>query len=260
MINSWLRIYVKLFAAEAKELLRNRLSTFFTIGMPLIFLFVFGSAGGSQKQAASGSIFPGNSQSEYFLFVMPAMLALGMVNLSLFGTTLTLASARERGLLRHYMLLPLPLSALLAAQVSVRVIMALIQASTVLLAAMLHYNVALKGGIFELLCVYLFCAAALFTCAYALAGLVKSFAVANTMVTLINFYIMAFGQVFTNVKGKPLEWLIYTTPVSSVTDLLRQVCLGQWANLSVSANFAILAGWMLLAYVVGIRKFHFLPE
>jgi ABC-2 type transport system permease protein len=261
MNSRWFRILSKLFVAEAKGLLRDRRSTFFTIAMPLIFLVAFGAIGKAQNQTAGSSVFPGNTQAQYFSYVMPSLLAIGMVNLSLFGTTLTLASAREKGLLRHYMLIPLPLSALLTAQVSVRLIMALFQGALVLSTAMLVFDVSVQGNFFELFFLYLFCAAALLTCGYALAGVVKSFSSANALVNVLNLYAMAFGQIFTNFKDTPgVKWLIYTTPVSAVSDLMRHVCLGQWVNLSIGADLAILSGWMLIAYVIGIRKFHFLPE
>ena len=67
---------------------------------------------------------------------------------------------------------------------------------------------------------------------------------------------MAFGQIFTDMRGVTFfKWLIYATPVSLVSDLLRQAMLDEPGNLTVAVNLALLGCWLTAEYWVGIRNF-----
>ena len=261
MNKRWISIFKKLFVTNAKEFLRDFRPLFSSVMMPALFLVIFGLVRiYVQKKGASeqGATIDG---PDYFLFIMPALLALGLVNLSLFGTALALVTDKDKGVFRQYLLIPMPLSALMAAHVAVRLVVAMLQGGVLMVTAVVFFGVPLKGNIFELAVIYAACAVAMITCGYALAGLVGSMPTANAIFGVLSFYIMGFGQIFTDMRGIPIaKWLIYTTPASSVSDLLRQIFLGRWANLSIGANLAILSGWVLIAYWVGIRKFRFQPE
>lgn len=254
MKKRWFLIFRTVFVINFKEFTRDTIPLFFSLIMPSIFLIVFGVVGKIGVHDQKDAVI------KYLYYVVPALLAYGMVNLCLFGTASPLVNAKERGILKQYMLIPMPLSAMMSSHICVRLVVALIQGA-LLLAIAQCFAIRIEGNGALLIIVYAFCATTLIAFGYALAGLLKTATGAAVLFLFLNFYILAFGQIFTDMRHITFaKWLIYTTPVAFVSDSLRETMLNQSGALPLWLNLIILAGWLLLAYWIGIRRFKFLPE
>jgi len=84
---------------------REPASVFFTVALPLIFLFIFVSIFGNDPIEAGGREIPGSHYSTYYV---PGILALAIVSATAVNLAITMTSLRERGTLKRVRSTPLP--------------------------------------------------------------------------------------------------------------------------------------------------------
>lgn len=201
-----------------------------------------------------------NQQFNYFTFIFPSLLTLALLQVALFGTATPLVAAREKGIYRYYAVIPLPRWILLASQVSVRLVISLIQIALLMVVGGLAFGFSVQHPLlFALLLVA--SALLLVSFGYALAGLFRSTTLATILLTLLNFWCMCFGQLFLDLSiFPPFKWLILTTPVGFVSDALRFAMNGSEGVFPFVANCAGMAVWGAITLFVGIRWFRFQPK
>ena len=88
-----LRAAAALYRGHLLALLRSRTAAYFTLLLPLLFLFIFGFV--------FGRIAPGN-----FDRLMPSLFTITIVSGSLFSVSIRMVTERETGVLRRYRLAP----------------------------------------------------------------------------------------------------------------------------------------------------------
>ena len=108
----------KLTWTEAKLFLREPAAVFFTLLFPLLLLLIFGSIFGNAPIGDTG--FGSVDRS------VPGYIAIMIGALSLIGVPITLATYREKGILRRFRVTPLPTGLFLAAHGLVALVMVLV--------------------------------------------------------------------------------------------------------------------------------------
>ncbi len=201
-----------------------------------------------------------NQKFNYFTFIFPSLLTLALLQVALFGTATPLVAAREKGIYRYYAVIPLPRWILLASQVSVRLVISLIQIALLMVISSLVFGFTLQQPLLFIVLLVL-SALLLVSFGYALAGLFRTNTVATILLTLLNFWCMCFGQLFLDLSAfPPLKWLILTTPVGFVSDALRYAMNGSEGVFPFIANCIGMAVWGVITLFVGIRWFRFQPK
>lgn len=198
------------------------------------------------------------SQGGYITFIMPALIAFALVQLCLYGTATPLVAAKERGLMRHYAVMPVPRSALLAAQVTVRIFIAALQVGLMILLSVTVLHMVINGSMLVLIGVCLLGAVMLVSLGYALGGWFSSLGIATAVIAMLNLYVMAFGQIFVDLSAfSAAEVFLFTTPVAFLSDAIRQTVTGNAGAFPMFFNIAVIALWTAGAVFVGLKTFNF---
>lgn len=114
------RAFRLLVATEMKIGLRRPVGIFIAVAIPLVLLVIFGSIPATTRpDAALGGI-------SFFTLYVPSLLVFVLIAVALGGLPQQLAAYREQGVLRRLATTPVPPSWLLAAQLTVSVILATI--------------------------------------------------------------------------------------------------------------------------------------
>jgi ABC-2 type transport system permease protein len=114
------RAFRLLVATEMKIGLRRPVGIFIAVAIPLVLLVIFGSIPATTRpDAALGGI-------SFFTLYVPSLLVFVLIAVALGGLPQQLAAYREQGVLRRLSTTPVPPSWLLAAQLTVSVILATI--------------------------------------------------------------------------------------------------------------------------------------
>lgn len=120
---------------EFKLFWRNPASVFFSVGLPLVFLFLLGAVFGGGDDTDSTY---GLSADQY---LVPAIMTLGIVSVAFMNVAMTVTYQRERGILKRMRGTPLPTGIFIAARACVAVLNALLIAFVILAAGKLAYGI-----------------------------------------------------------------------------------------------------------------------
>jgi len=126
---------------ENKAFWRNPASAFFTFAFPLMFLVIFNLVFGSEKS----SIFGGTSEVKLSRFYIPAVTAFAVITACYTNIAITVAFARDQGVLKRMRGTPMPGWAYLFGRIIHSIVVSLILVVIVLAFGKAFYSVDFPG-------------------------------------------------------------------------------------------------------------------
>lgn len=191
-------------------------------------------------------------------FAFPGIIALALLQLGVFATALPLLRARDRGVLLHLSLTPMPRIMMVASGILVRMLIACVQVAIICAIAVLFLHVRIVGNVFLFAALTALGTATMIAFGYALAGLARTYDSGLMFIMLTNFAMMFLGQVFwdatTNHALVPIVRLI---PMTYIADALRTLAVGANGMLPLWADVAATVAWLVIALAVATRTFRF---
>ena len=182
------RAFGLLVASEIKLAWRRPIGLIVAVGIPLVLLVTFGSIPATiRPRAALGGM-------SFFNLYVPSLLLFVLIVVALMGLPQQLATYRDQGVLRRMSTTPVQPSWLLAAQVAVSVIFAVIALGILIGVGAVAFGLALPptpGGYLVSLASLVLTLAAVLGLGLCAAALARSPQVAHAM-TLLMFYPLAF--------------------------------------------------------------------
>jgi ABC-2 type transport system permease protein len=240
---------LKMTWMEAKLFLREPVGAFFTLVVPLMFLFLFGSIYGNTplKQL--------NGQGTVDISV-PAYTAMIIATTGLLGLTITMAAYRENGVLRRLRTTPINPLVVLLAQVIVLFIMTLLGMVLLIIAGKLVYHLRFEGNALNVLAAFVLCCLSFFAFGFVLAGLMPTARTAQVVGMVI-----LYPMLFLSGAGFPRELLPETIlkvsrflPLTYVVTLLRGLWVGDpWSK--HLTEVLVLVGILVVGVLISIKTF-----
>jgi ABC-2 type transport system permease protein len=180
------RVFGRLALVELKLFLREPLTVVFTLAFPPMILVVLGAAFGNSPP--DPSVWQGLPAMHFYL---PAYVGLVLASVGLIALPVHLAAYRERGVLRRFLASPIPVAALLVAQLAVALVIGAVGCVVVVVLGMTAYDVPAPRQVPALLLTYLVCALFFATAGFLLGMLMPSTRAAQGLGMLI-FFVMLF--------------------------------------------------------------------
>jgi ABC-2 type transport system permease protein len=231
--------FLKYTWTEIKLFLREPIGAFFTLLFPLMMLFLFGSIYGNQPQA----MFNGYGSVDVSV---PAYTAMIIATTGIMGINITMASYREKGILRRLRISPLHPSLILAGQLVVVMLMTVAGMGLLVLAGRLVYQMRFEGSLLAVIPAFLLGSLSFFSLGFVLASLMP-----NARTAQVVGMAVLYPMLFLSGAGMPLEILPERLrnfskflPLTHVVTLLR----GLWFGDSWSQHITEL--WVLLGVLV----------
>jgi ABC-2 type transport system permease protein len=236
---------------EAKLLMREPIGVFFTLVMPLMYLFLFGIISGN---APAPELEPGRPWT--IDSAIPALTAMIIATSGLMIVTITMATYREKGVLRRLRTTPVSPLVVLVAQVVVVFAMTCLGMLLLIGAGNLVFHIEFEGNAFSVLGGFVLSSLSFFGIGFILAGIMPTARTAN-IVGLVLLYPMIFlsGAFF------PLELLPAAVqkvsafvPLTYVVNLLRGLWTGEpWGKHLLDVG--VLTGMLLVGIIVSAKTF-----
>jgi ABC-2 type transport system permease protein len=129
------RLALHQFRYDQKVFWRNPASVFFTVMLPLIFLFIFATIFGNDEIEERGV-----KTTTYYV---PAIVSLAVISATLQSLAINLAQDRERGLLKRVRGTPLPTPTFVSGRVGNSLVVSLLMVVLVAVIGKLVYDVSL---------------------------------------------------------------------------------------------------------------------
>jgi ABC-2 type transport system permease protein len=174
------------FRYDQKTFWRNPASVFFTVMLPLIFLFIFATIFGNETVDERGV-----KTTTYYV---PAIMALAVISATTVSLAIRLTEDREDGILKRVRGTPLPSWAFIASRVGNSLVVSLLMVVLVAVIGKLVYDVSIPDRTLPAVLVTLALGAASFSClGFALTAAIPSqdAAPAITNATVLPLYFIS---------------------------------------------------------------------
>jgi ABC-2 type transport system permease protein len=252
------RLAVHQFGADLRCFLRNIQSVFFTFVLPVLFLVILASIfRNATVQVPGGSI----KESVYYV---PGIIAFGLIAAAFANLTLSVVRARESGIYKRRRATPLPAGAIIIARTLIAVVTALAITGVLLGIGWAAYGATIPARTAPAFFLDIVVGAAVFCClGFAMASLIGSVDAAQPVIQAVILPLSFISGVFIATSELP-GWLAgigQVFPVRPLTDALV-VAYNPYTTGSGfrPADLAILAGWGVVALIIAVRRFSWLPR
>lgn len=161
------RLALHQFRYDQKVFWRNPASVFFTVMLPLIFLFIFATIFGNDEIEERGV-----KTTTYYV---PAIISLAVISATLQSLAINLTQDRERGLLKRVRGTPLPAPVFVAGRVGNSLVVSVLMVILVAVIGRLVYDVSIPESTIPAIAVTLAVGAFAFSClGFALTAVIPS--------------------------------------------------------------------------------------
>jgi ABC-2 type transport system permease protein len=246
------RLLLRQVRYENRAFWRNPESAFFTFAFPLVFMVIINLVFSSAFGDGSGSIID---------FYTPAIIAFAIINASFTTLAMTVAIARDEGLLKRIHGTPLPTVSYLSARVLHSILLGLLLAAIVAIFGALFYSVDLRLDSLPLLALVLVVGSASFAAlGLAVAGLIPSSQSAPAVVNAIVLPLLFISNIFIRVEDGILVTISGIFPVRHFADALQSVYHPATAGPLDPVDLVWIVGWGGVGLIVAWRTFSWEPR
>jgi ABC-2 type transport system permease protein len=156
------------FRYDQKTFWRDPASVFFTVMLPIIFLFIFATIFGNESLEELGGV----KTTTYYV---PAILTLAVISATMVSPAISITQDRENGVLKRVRGTPLPSWVFVAGRVGNAVVISLLMAILVIAIGRVVYGVDVPGATLPAVLITLAVGAAAFNCmGFALTVVIPS--------------------------------------------------------------------------------------
>lgn len=231
----------------------------------LTFLKLSGLTGSGKtipvKDEKSSSVKPLTlSGTRYIDFLIPGLIAMGVMMSCMWGISYGLIEKRSKKLLRRMVATPMRKSHFLIALITVRVALNIIESSVLFIFALLVFDVRIQGSIPALITVFIAGNIAFAGIAVFVSSHTSNTEVGNGLINFVVMPMMVLSGIFFSYHNFP-DWslpVIRKLPLTMFTDAVRSI-FNEGAGFSATAIPALIlvaTGTLFFAAGLKIFKWH----
>jgi ABC-2 type transport system permease protein len=247
------------FNCARKVMLRDPQAAFVTIGLPLLYLFIFASVFGDQTEQLRGQ--PGTLRVA--AIVVPSVIVVGVVSAAFQNLTAALVQDRENGVLKRLRSTPVPTAAFLAGPVLNALLTACALALLVVALGRVAYGVSLPAShIFAAVITVLIGAMACCAIGCLFTLIIRKATAATPMLTAITLTLFFLSGNFFSTDQAPavLRVIASVFPIRHfLTAMLTAFNPHVGGAGFAPTDLAILAAWGVASAILAARLFRWTP-
>jgi ABC-2 type transport system permease protein len=250
------RLVLHQFRYDQKVFWRNAASVFFTVMLPLTFLFIFATIFGNDEIEGIGV----NTTTYY----VPAIVSLAVISATTVSLAIRLTTDRERGLLKRVRGTPLPTPVFVAGRVGNSLVVSILMVVLVAVLGRLVYDVAVPGETIPALLVTLAVGAFAFSClGFALTTIIPNEDAAPAVTNAIVLPLYFISGVFIPDAEIP-EGVLLVADVFPVRPFF-EAFFTAWDPDTTGSGFewghlALVAAWGVAGLVIAMLAFRWEPR
>jgi ABC-2 type transport system permease protein len=198
-----------------------------------------------------------NRGSRYIDFLIPGLIAFGIMNSCLWGISWNLIEFRMKKLLRRMVATPMKKSSFLGAYLITRIIISLFESTLLFLFAYFYFGTVIEGSIPGLILVYLSGIFAFSGLAILVASRTQNTQVGNGLINVVVLPMTILSGIFFNYHNFP-DWaipVIKALPLTLVADTIRAIFIEGAGFADAIIPTAILTAVGATCFSLGLRIF-----
>ncbi len=235
--------------SEVILFIREPSAFFFTLIFPLLMMLLFGSIWGNEP-------FP-EVEFGYVDFSVPAFIGMVMATSGIMALTVTIATYREKGILKRFRATPVKPDSILIGQLLSVLLVTIAGVIVLVLAGIILFDLKFWGNVFEFIFVFFLSAGSITAFGFIPASLVST---ARSGVVTAN--ILYFPMLFLSGAALPhsmlpdfLQKVSLVFPLTHAIKLMQEVWLGHRHFWDYPIHIAVLTGFIILGLIVSIKFF-----
>jgi ABC-2 type transport system permease protein len=194
--------------------------------------------------------------TNYYDFLLPGLIAMGVMNLSIIGVAIGVTRYREQKILKRILATPLRPAKFLLAQVGARLAFALVQAAVILLVGVVGFGAHVHG---DAAWIFLFAALGnlvFINIGFAIAGRAKNVDSAQSMAQLVTLPMLFLSGVFFETGGT-VGQIVRVLPLTPLVNGMRKIALDGDSITQCGQQLGLLALWVAISFALARRSFSF---
>jgi ABC-2 type transport system permease protein len=198
----------------------------------------------------------------YVDFLVPGVVAMGIMNGGIVGLSAAFVVMRERGVLRRIKVTPFPLISFITARVATQLLVVLCQAAILLGLAKLIFNLDIVGSLLDVAVFIFLGSLAFLTIGFFVAGVSRKQESATALAQLISFPMLFLSGVFFPLDRAPvwLQDVAKALPLTYLADGLRQVMVYGASLASLWGDLLALVLTIAVGLALAVRFFRWEPR
>jgi ABC-2 type transport system permease protein len=233
---------------EFRLYLREPSAFFFTLVFPLLLMLLFGSIWGNQP-------FPGQVFG-YIDYSTAAFIGIVILTAGIMNLPISIASYREKGILRRFMATPLSPVSFLIAEMGAILVITTMGVVLLILAGMIMFDMHFRGNPLEAFIAFLLGCGAMAGLGFIPASLAPSARSGNVIANILYFPMLFLSGAALPQDMLPgaLRTVSQAFPLTHAIRLLRGIWLGEHLA-GHPVEIAVLAGTLLAGSFFAARMF-----
>jgi ABC-2 type transport system permease protein len=195
----------------------------------------------------------------YYDFLLPGLVALGLMNASIGGMAVAIARFRDQKILRRILATPLNPNRFVAAQVGARLVLSVVQSALILGVGVFVFGGTIHGNV-----IWLFVLAALgnlifLSIGFSIAGRAKNADAADGIANAVALPMLFLSGTFfpTDTLPEVMQTVVAVLPLTPLLEAMRIVAVDGDPITAAGSQLLVLAIWVVVAFAVATRLFRF---
>jgi ABC-2 type transport system permease protein len=196
---------------------------------------------------------------EYYDFLLPGLVAMGVMNFSIIGMAVAIARFREQRILKRILATPLRPVRFLSAQVLARVILALAQAGLIIAVGVFLFGARIYGNVLWIFVLATLANLVFLNLGFAVAGRASNPDAAQGIGNAVALPMMFLSGVFfpTDTLPQVMQAVVRYLPLTPLIEALRKVSLEGLSITSTGPQVLLLTAWVGVSFLLAARSFRF---
>ncbi|MFN2504903.1 MAG: ABC transporter permease [Acidimicrobiales bacterium] len=242
---------------DQKQFWREPATVFFTVALPLIFLFIFVSIFGNEPTEVGDHTVKGAT------YYVPGILTLAMVSATILNLAITFTILREKGLLKRVRSTPLPPWVYLAGRVLTATVVTILLVVTVTVIGRLVYGVTIPSNTLPgLVLTVIVGTASCCALGFALTTVIPSENAAPAVTNAVILPLYFFSGIFIPNEQIPSGMRVIGDlfPVKHLFQALLTAFDPATSGTGIAwTHLAVLAAWGVAGGIIAVRWFRWTP-
>ena len=196
---------------------------------------------------------------DYYDFLLPGLVAMGVMNFSISGIAVSVARFREQRILKRILATPLRPARFLAAQVLARLVLALIQSALILAVGVFVFGARIYGNVGWLFVLATIANLVFLNIGFAIAGRSKNPDSATGVANFVALPMMFLSGVFfpTDTLPGAMQTVVKYLPLTPLIEALRKVSIDGLSITDTGPQLALLGAWIVVSFGLASMRFRF---
>ena len=193
--------------------------------------------------------------SRYIDFLVPGLIALGIMNSLLWGISYALIEMRSKKLMRRMVATPMRRSEFLISFFVARLSITIIEALILLTFSYFYFRISVQGSIIALISIFLAGNICFSGIGILISSRTANSRIGNGLINVVTMPMMILSGIFFSYHNFPdfAIPIIRKMPLTMLADSVRSVFIEGAGISQVAGNSAILAGLGALCFLIGLR-------